>query len=363
MGVEMLPYICPMNVFASTKPYIIAGPCSAESHEQLVDFATQTKSLPVNMIRAGVWKPRSKPGHFEGRGEQALGWLKEIKNEFNKPICVEVANKEQVELALTYGMDALWIGARTTVNPFMVQGICDALKGTQIPILVKNPINPDVELWSGAIERLQRIGITDIAAIHRGFSTYEKSSKFRNNPMWAIPIELKRRFKELPILCDPSHIAGKRELIASISQRALDLDFDGLMIESHPQPDQALSDASQQVTPHRLGEILSQLVLRKHPTDSLTEIENIRQILDALDAEVVDILGKRMDIVKEMATIKSKYNMPILQQDRWREIVQSRTEWGAKNGLNEEFMLKLFELIHDKSIKTQFEALRPAKAE
>jgi chorismate mutase len=346
-----------MNLFSAHKPFLIAGPCSAESYEQLMAFAKGIQNLPIQMVRAGVWKPRSKPGHFEGRGEEALKWLSELKKNIGKPICVEVATKEQVELALRYGIDALWIGARTTVNPFNVQEICDALSGIDIPVLVKNPINPDIELWSGAIERLKRVGVSNLAAVHRGFSSYEKSSKYRNNPMWAIPIELKRRYPDLPIFCDPSHITGNRDLIEAVSQRALDLDFDGLMIETHPQPDQALSDASQQITPLQLGNLLAALKPRNHSADATTDIENIRQILDSLDAEVVDILGKRMEIVKEMAVIKSKHNMPILQQERWREIVQSRTEWGQKNGLDAHFMLKLFELIHDKSIRTQFEHL------
>lgn len=347
-----------MNIFASSKPFIVAGPCSAESEEQLMQFASQVKELPIHMIRAGVWKPRSKPGNFEGKGEIALDWLIKLKEYLSKPVCIEVASKEQVELALEKGVDAIWIGARTTVNPFAVQEICEAIQSTNIPVMVKNPINPDIELWSGAIERLYRIGATHVAAIHRGFSSYDKSSKYRNNPMWAIPIELKRRYPDLPILCDPSHITGKRDMVAMVAQRALDLDFDGLMIESHPNPDVALSDAAQQVTPATLSQILYDLKPRNQSTDSLTEIENIRQILDSLDAEVVDILGKRMETVKELAAIKAKYNMPIFQQERWREIVQSRSEWGVKNGLDADFILKLFELIHDKSIKTQFDSLK-----
>lgn len=347
-----------MNLFSSHKPYIIAGPCSAESETQMLSIAEGLKSLPVDMIRAGVWKPRSKPGYFEGMGELALQWLNQIQAITQKPVCIEVANTQQVELALKYKLDAVWIGARTTVNPFVVQELCDALKGSKIAVLVKNPINPDVELWSGAIERFMRIGITDIAAIHRGFSSYDNTSKYRNKPMWALPIELKRRYKDLPVLCDPSHIGGKRELIAPISQRALDLDFDGLMIEVHPTPDTALSDASQQVTPDTLKDILQHLILRKPTVDSDTEIENIRLVLDSMDAEIVDILGKRMEVVKKLAQIKEKYNMPIFQQDRWCEIVASRNEWGQANDLSPEFILQLFQLIHDKSIKTQFDSLK-----
>jgi chorismate mutase len=347
-----------MNLFTSHKPYIIAGPCSAENESQMLSIAEGLKALPVDMIRAGVWKPRSKPGYFEGMGELALPWLNQIQAITQKPVCIEVANTQQVELALKYKLDAVWIGARTTVNPFVVQELCDAIKGSNIAVLVKNPINPDVELWSGAIERFMRIGISDIAAIHRGFSSYDNTSKYRNKPMWALPIELKRRYKDLPVFCDPSHIGGKRELIAPISQRALDLDFDGLMIEVHPTPDTALSDASQQVTPETLKEILQHLILRKPTVDSDTEIENIRLVLDSMDAEIVDIIGKRMEVVKKLAQIKEKYNMPIFQQDRWCEIVDSRNEWGQANDLNPEFILQLFQLIHDKSIKTQFDSLK-----
>ncbi len=347
-----------MNLFSSKKPFIIAGPCGAESEEQLLAIAEGLKNLPVDMIRAGVWKPRSKPGHFEGMGETALPWLNQVQKITHKPVCIEVANTQQVELALKYNIDAVWIGARTTVNPFVVQEICDALKGNAIPVLIKNPINPDVELWSGAIERMMAIGITDIAAIHRGFSSYDSTSKYRNKPMWAIPIELKRRYKDLPILCDPSHIGGNRDLIEPISQRALDMDFDGLMIEVHPSPDDALSDAKQQITPEILKVILSNLILRKPTVDSDTEIENIRLILDSMDAEIVDILGKRMEVVKKLALIKKKYNMPIFQQDRWCEIIESRNKWGKANDLDETFILQLYQLIHDKSIKTQFDYLQ-----
>lgn len=347
-----------MNLFASQKPFIIAGPCSAESEAQVERIARDLATMPVHMIRAGVWKPRSKPGHFEGMGEIALNWLKRVQEESGKPVCIEVANREQTELALQYGIQAVWIGARTTVNPFMVQEICDTLKGNPLPVLVKNPINPDVELWSGAMERFKQIGITDLAAVHRGFSSYDTSSKYRNKPMWALPIELKRRYRDLPILCDPSHISGRRDLLAAVAQRALDLDFDGLMIEVHDRPDEALSDAAQQITPADLSVLLSSLNLRKAPVDSLTEVENIRQMLDTLDAEVVDLLGKRMEVVRKLALIKDAHNMPIFQQDRWREIVQSRTDWGQLNQLDGEFMLKLFELIHDKSIRTQFATLQ-----
>jgi chorismate mutase len=347
-----------MNYFSSKKPYFIAGPCGAEDELQLQNIANSFKHIAIDMIRAGVWKPRSKPGHFEGRGEEALKWLSQLKNISSLPICIEVANKEQVELALKYGIDAIWIGARTTVNPFIVQEIADAVKGNQVGVLVKNPINPDIELWSGALERFSNAGIDNLAAIHRGFSSYDTMSIYRNKPNWAIPIELKRRYKDIPIFCDASHICGNRELIPMVSQRALDLDFDGLMIETHPNPDQALSDAKQQLTPDQLSQLLSHLIIRKPLSNSSAdEIEQIRQILDSMDAEVVDLIGKRMELVAKLGKIKGDNNMPIYQADRWREIVKSRTNWGEKNGLDAEFMLNLFELIHDKSIKTQIHIL------
>jgi len=347
-----------MNYFSSKKPYIIAGPCSAEDALQLATVSEAFTQLPIDMLRAGVWKPRSKPGHFEGRGEDALKWLNDIQTAYALPICIEVANKEQVELALQYNIDAVWIGARSTVNPFIVQEIADALKGTKLGVLIKNPINPDIELWSGALERILHAGIENIAAIHRGFSSYDSLSKYRNKPNWAIPIELKRRYKEVPIFCDASHICGNRTLIPFVAQRALDLDFDGLMIETHPNPDNALSDAQQQLTPDQLGQLLSSLIIRTPIDDcSQEEIEQIRQILDSMDAEVVDLLGKRMELVEKLGRIKGDNNMPIYQADRWREIIDTRSQWGLKNGLDAEFISKLFELIHDKSIKTQIDLL------
>lgn len=345
-----------MNIFSQSNPFIIAGPCAAEDEEQMQNIAHSFKDSAINMIRAGVWKPRSKPGFFEGRGEIALQWLQTVKEISGKQVCTEIATPEQIELAIKYNLDAVWIGARTTVNPFVVQELADALKGSKIAVLVKNPINPDIELWSGAIERIQKAGIENMAAIHRGFSSYDSTSKYRNKPNWAIPIELKRRYKELPIFCDASHICGSVELIPSISQRALDLDFDGLMLETHPNPAAALSDAKQQLTPTALFDLISKLIIRE-PIDGSTqdEIEHIRQIIDSLDAEVVDLIGKRMDIVKSLAILKNKNNMPIYQVDRWSEIIESRTSWGKKNNLDAEFLLKLFELIHDKSIKTQIQ--------
>lgn len=351
-----------MNLFSKSTPYIIAGPCGIEDEQQLMTIASSLHYMPVDMIRGGVWKPRSKPGHFEGRGEQALQWIQQAKQITDKPFCTEVASKEQVELALKYNIEAVWIGARTTVNPFLVQEIADAVKGSGVAVLIKNPINPDIDLWSGAVERLQQAGIESIAAIHRGFSSYDTNSIYRNKPNWAIPIELKRRYKDLPVFCDVSHICGNRTLLGAVAQRALDLDFDGLMIETHPNPDAALSDAKQQITPAQLQDLLQGLIIRQTTCDTVQdEIEQVRQILDTMDAEVVDLLGKRMELVKQLGNIKIENNIAIFQQDRWREIIESRTQWGEKNSLDAGFILKLFELIHDKSIKTQFELLNELK--
>lgn len=344
----------------SQKPYLIAGPCSAESEEQLLSIAHAFKDSKVNMIRAGVWKPRSKPGNFEGRGEIALKWLQQVKDISGKKVCTEVANTEQVELALKYKIDALWIGARSTVNPFTVQEIAEAVEGTDIPMLVKNPINPDVELWSGAIERLLKVGITNIAAIHRGFSSYDESSIYRNKPNWAIPIELKRRYPTIPIFCDISHISGRRDILDDVAQRALDLDLDGLMVETHPKPDEALSDAKQQITPVTLFELIDKLIIREPITNDTAQskIDHLRQVMDSMDAEIIDLLSKRKNIGKELGLLKKENNMPIFQPERWREIVDSRSTWGKKNEFTEEFILRIFEIIHEDSIKRQMDQLK-----
>lgn len=345
-----------MNFFSQKKPFIVAGPCGAESEEQLQQWASRLPLDRVQMIRAGVWKPRSKPGHFEGRGEVALSWLVELRAQTGLPVCTEVANKEQVALVLKYGLDAVWIGARSTVNPFLVQEIADALQGTHIPVMIKNPINPDIELWSGAVERFLKSGTENLAAIHRGFSSYDPSTIYRNKPNWALPIELKRRYAELPMLCDISHISGNRTLLHKVAQRALDLDFDGLMIESHPNPDNALSDAQQQITPEVLITLLDNLEWRNANTTNVQEeIDAIRLVLDSMDAEIVDMIGKRMEMVRTLGPLKRAHNIPIYQTDRWREILETRTQWGKNNGLPEDFIFRLFELIHDKSIKIQCE--------
>ncbi len=345
-----------MNIFLQNEPLYIAGPCSIETKEFLEEIFKAFQDLPIAMIRGGVWKPRSKPGNFEGKGVEALEWIQELSKKYNKSVCIEVANKEQVELALQYDIKIVWIGARTSVNPFMVQEIANALKGTQTAVMVKNPINPDIELWCGAIERIHSAGIDSIAAIHRGFSSYDNSSEYRNKPIWAIPIELKRRYQNLSVICDVSHICGKKELLLSTAQKALDLDFDGLMIEVHPQPEKALSDAQQQITPKQFIDLLNQLIIRNNNCDSVqNEIETIRSILDSMDAEIIELLGKRMEKVKELGELKALNNIVIFQQERWREIVKSRTQWGVKSKLDSQFVLKLFEIIHDFSIKTQID--------
>ncbi len=344
----------------SHKPFLIAGPCSAESHEQMLQIAEAFRTNEkVNMIRAGVWKPRSKPGHFEGKGQEALEWLQEVKKVSGKKVCTEVATPEQIELALKYDIDAFWIGARSTVNPFTVQEIADALKGTNKPVMIKNPINPDVDLWAGAIERIERAGIKDIACIHRGFSSYDKSSKFRNKPHWAIPIEIKRRYPTIPIFCDVSHICGNRILLADVAQRALDLDLDGLMIETHPNPDEALSDAQQQITPWQLENLIGHLVIRQGESNdtAMAKIEHLRQIMDGVDAEIVDLLVKRKNLGEELGNIKIENNMPVYQPERWREIVETRTCWSNAE-FDEDFIRKVFELIHEDSIQRQMEQLK-----
>jgi len=350
-------------MFQGKRPYVISGPCGAESLEQLTQIAQHFKDSPVQMIRAGVWKPRTKPGSFEGLGEEALKYLQEVKRISGKAVCTEVANSDQVELALKYGIDCLWIGARSSVNPFTVQEIADAVQGTKIPIMIKNPINPDVELWTGAIQRIQKAGIEQIAAIHRGFSSFDSSSIYRNKPIWAIPIELKRRFEHIPIYCDISHICGKRSLLQSMAQRAMDLNFDGLMIESHPNPDEALSDAKQQITPDELISLLSQLQIREmvQDNDTLEQIDYMRQIMDSVDAEIVELLSRRNELGLQLGDLKSKNNMSIYQPKRWNEIVESRTDWGKKASLDKKFVFDIFQNIHEHSIKLQIEQMQAAE--
>ncbi len=338
------------------RPLIISGPCSAETEEQMVATAKQIAATgKVHALRAGIWKPRTRPGQYEGAGEEGLKWLIRAKQETGLPVATEVANAAHVEACLKAGVDILWVGARTTVNPFSVQEVADALKGVDVPVLVKNPINPDVELWLGALERINKAGITKLAAIHRGFSSFEKGP-FRNAPMWDLAIELKTRVPELDIVCDPSHIAGNRDLISFISQKALDMDMAGLMIESHINPDAAWSDAKQQVTPAVLAKIIDELVVRKPSTDNKTfkdTLSILREQIDQLDDEIMSKLAARMKISEKIGQYKKENNVTILQVSRWEEIVQTRIALCKAMGLNEEFTSDLLKLIHHESIQVQ----------
>jgi chorismate mutase len=342
------------------QPLIIAGPCSAESEEQVLTVARALKAAgQADMYRAGIWKPRTKPGGFEGRGTAALPWLQAAKAETGLPMAIEVATPKHVEEALKHDIDVLWIGARTTVNPFAVQELADALAGTGKPVMVKNPVNPDLALWIGAIERLERAGITDIAAIHRGFSTFAPS-RYRNAPTWAIPIELKTRRPDLVLINDPSHIGGSRDLLLPIAQKALDLDYDGLIIETHPDPDHALSDAAQQVTPARLQELLSELKYRYRSSDNAdyrNKAEELRQKMDTADHEILEMLARRMALIQELAEYKKENNVKILQLERWQDIFKTRPEWGRNLNINDKFVGELYKLIHIESIRLQTEVL------
>jgi chorismate mutase len=337
------------------RPLILAGPCSAESEEQVMETARQLRDAGVKIFRAGLWKPRTRPNSFEGVGKDGLPWLKRVKDELGMYTATEVANVKHVYDCLKMGIDILWIGARTTANPFAVQEIADSLKGVDIPVLIKNPVNPDVELWIGAFERLNSAGITKLAAVHRGFSTYSKTL-YRNNPQWEIPIELKRLIPELPIITDPSHICGSRDLLFEISQKAMDMDFDGLIIESHCNPDKALSDAQQQVTPEALQKLLKRLVLRKADIESnvlLSSLEELRHEIDKYDDRLVEIFELRMAVASKIGLYKKQNNITILQTSRWDEILKHRIEQAARKGLSEEFIIKVFRAIHEESLNHQ----------
>ena len=307
------------------------------------------------IFRAGVWKPRTKPGGFEGNGEKALPWMQEVKQETGMQAAIEVATPEHVELALKYGVDILWIGARTTANPFAMQALADSLQGVDVPVLVKNPVNPDLELWIGAMERINQAGIKRIGAIHRGFSSYDKKI-YRNLPMWQIPIELHRRIPDLPIFCDPSHIGGRRELIAPLCQQAMDLGFDGLIVESHCDPDKAWSDAKQQVTPDVLEYILSLLVVRSE-TCTTEGITTLRKQIDELDNQLMELMAKRMRVCREIGQYKKEHNMTVLQTARYNEILEKRGAQGALCGMDSQFVSKVFEQIHEESVRQQMEII------
>ncbi|MDH6303878.1 chorismate mutase [Parabacteroides sp. PF5-5] len=333
------------------RPIVIAGPCSAETEEQVMNTARSLAAKDIKIFRAGVWKPRTKPGGFEGVGATGLKWLKRVKEETGMYVTTEVATREHVFEALKAGIDMLWIGARTTVNPFAVQEIADALQGVDIPVLIKNPVNPDLELWIGAIERIYGAGIRRIAAIHRGFSSYDKKI-YRNLPLWHIPIELRRRIPQLPIFCDPSHIGGKRELIAPLSQQAMDLSLDGLIIESHCNPDEAFSDAGQQITPDVLDYVLNLLVIRNE-TQTTENLSELRRQIDHIDEQLLELLAKRMRISREIGVYKKEHNMPILQSPRYNEILVNRSHLGESLDLSSDFVKEILKEIHEESVRQQ----------
>ena len=344
-----------LNAMDLNHPLVIAGPCSAESEEQVLKIAHQLKNTDATILRAGIWKPRTRPGNFEGVGEIGLKWLKRAKDETGLLTATEVANPAHVELALKNDVDLLWIGARTTVSPFIVQEIAEALKGTDKIVLVKNPVNPDLALWLGAVERLHTSNINKLGVIHRGFSTYEKT-RYRNNPEWQIPIDLQNQFPDLPLILDPSHIAGRRDIIFDLCQSALDLNFDGLMIETHHDPDNAWSDAKQQITPKTLDQLTIDLKIRKEEGDALeylNKLSNLRIQIDVVDHKLTEILGKRMKIADEIGGLKKKNNVAILQNKRWNEILSKMILEGKEFDLSEEFVLKIYKAIHQESINHQ----------
>lgn len=352
MELELSPINLPSD---NERPFVIAGPCSAETEEQVVTTAKQLSEKGCHLFRAGIWKPRTKPGGFEGKGDEALPWLADVKKETGMLVSTEVATPEHVEKALQHGIDFLWVGARTTANPFAMQALADSLRGVDIPVLVKNPVNPDLELWIGALERLNQAGVKRLGAIHRGFSSYDKKI-YRNLPMWQIPIELRRRYPTLPLICDPSHISGRRDLIAPLCQQAMDLGFDGLLVESHCNPDEAWSDSMQQITPEVLDYILSLLVIRDE-TLTTEGITQLRHQIDELDNQLMELLAKRMRVCREIGQYKKEHNMTVLQTQRYKEILDKRGVQGAMCGMSAEFAAKIFEHIHEESVRQQMEII------
>ncbi len=337
------------------RPLVIAGPCSAETEEQVIETARALAAEGVRIYRAGLWKPRTKPGGFEGVGAAGIPWLQRVKRETGMYIATEVATREHVDMALRGGVDLLWIGARTAANPFAMQEIADALRGRDVPVLVKNPVSPDLELWIGAIERIHNAGIRRLGAIHRGFTSIDRSL-YRNHPMWAIPIELHRRLPKLEIFCDPSHIGGRRELIAPLSQQAMDLGFDGLVVEAHCSPDCAWSDKAQQVTPEALAYIIRNLVIREQSvtTESLTEL---RAQIDKIDDELLELLARRMRVSRDIGQFKKEHNMPVLQAQRYEELLERRAGQAVRLGMEREFMRTVMQAIHEESVRQQMEVL------
>lgn len=345
--------------FGLDHPLVIAGPCSAETEEQVLKIAHQLKDSDATVLRAGIWKPRTRPGNFEGVGALGLKWLQKAKEETGMLTTTEVANANHVDLALQHDIDILWIGARTTVSPFIIQEIADALKGTDKPVLIKNPVNPDLSLWLGAVERIYKAGAKNLGVIHRGFSTYEKT-RYRNNPEWQVPIDLQNRFPDLPLILDPSHIAGRRDIIFDLCQTALDLNYDGLMVETHHDPDNAWSDAAQQITPNTLIKFMEDLRIRKETDDDAdfkNKINTMRTQIDVIDHQLIEMFGKRMNVADDIGNLKKKHNVAVLQTKRWNEILGKMILQGDEKNLSEEFILRVFKAIHQESINHQEEII------
>ena len=344
-----------LDAFGLDHPLVIAGPCSAETEEQMLKIAHELKDSDATVFRAGIWKPRTRPGNFEGVGALGLKWLKKVKEETGMLTTTEVANPHHVELALEADVDILWLGARTTVSPFIVQDIADALKGTDKTVLIKNPVNPDLALWLGAVERFYTAGTTKLGVIHRGFSTYEKS-RYRNNPEWQIAVDLQNKFPDLPLILDPSHIAGRRDIIQDLSQTALDLNYDGLMVETHYDPDNAWSDAKQQITPSALIKMMQDLKIREEEGSEIeynNKLNTLRTQINVIDQQLLDSLGKRMKVADDIGTLKKENNVSILQTKRWNEILGKMILEGKEKNLSEEFILKMFKAVHQESINHQ----------
>lgn len=367
LNAKLLP-LKDWKIVPADRPLVIAGPCSAESELQILETAKQLSANGIKVLRAGIWKPRTRPGSFEGVGSIGLPWMQKAKKETGMLITTEVASEKHVYEALKFGVDILWIGARSSANPFVMQEIADALKGIDIPVMIKNPVNPDLDLWVGAIERIAEAGITRIAAIHRGFSTYGKSL-YRNIPQWQIAIDLKTKLPNIPIINDPSHICGRRDILQDVSQKAMDLNFDGLMIESHINPDVAWSDAKQQITPAELDKLLKNLELRDKQNHSLEEQEQLskyRQQIDRYDEILMDIISDRMEVVKQIGQFKKENNITILQENRWKEIMEKNRKIAEQRGFTDTFVDRLFKAIHQESINIQTAIMKEkeeAKAE
>lgn len=344
-----------LDNFGLDHPLVIAGPCSAETEEQVLTIAHQLKDSDATVLRAGIWKPRTRPGNFEGVGALGLKWLQKAKEETGLLTATEVANANHVDLALQHDIDILWIGARSTVSPFIVQEIAEALKGTDKPVLIKNPVNPDLALWLGAVERFYTADVKNLGVIHRGFSTYEKT-RYRNNPEWQLPIDLQNRFPDLPLILDPSHIAGKRDIIFDLCQTALDLNFDGMMVETHHNPDKAWSDAAQQITPAALIQYMDDLKIRKETSAEAefnNKINTLRTQIDVIDHQLIEVLGKRMKVSDSIGQLKKANNVAVLQSKRWNEILGKMILEGEQHKLSEEFVLRMFKAIHQESINHQ----------